>query len=259
MKLYLSSHDADGLPSELAVLVGTNRRAAVIANANDGINPTVRAGGVASEITELAAIGLVAEELDLRDYFDHRRDLEGELARFGLLWATGGNAFVLRRAMRDSRLDLVLCNLLESTDLVYGGYSAGAVVAGAALRGIDLVDDPESVPPPYRPAIIWAGLKLVPYCIAPHYRSRNRQARLIDDAVAYFVARTLPHRTLSDGQGIIVDGDHERTLDRRTSEQRSLSETRVWAEVRKEPMFDQRQSPALARSQAATHETDLGR
>ncbi|HTC70822.1 MAG TPA: Type 1 glutamine amidotransferase-like domain-containing protein [Acidothermaceae bacterium] len=224
MKLYLASHDPDGLPSELADLVGTNRRVAVIANANDAIDATMRTAGVSREISELAAIGLVAEELDLRDYFDRRRDLEGELLRFGLLWAMGGNAFLLRRAMRDSRLDVVLPDLLKRPDLVYGGYSAGAVVAGPTLHGIDLVDDPRSAPPPYRASVVWTGLGLVPYCIAPHYRSRNYQASMIEDAVAYFVAHKMAHRTLSDGQTIVIDGRQEWLLDLRTNEQKLLGE-----------------------------------
>ena len=221
MKLYLAS-GADGTSSELAVLVGTNRRVAVIANANDALDATVRAAGVSREISELAAIGLVAEELDLRDHFNQRHDLEGELARFGLLWATGGNAFLLRRSMSESGLDALLPGLLRRMDLAYGGYSAGAVVAGPTLHGIDLVDDPYEVTPPYQTAVVWSGLGLVPYCIAPHYRSQNPQAPLIEDAIAYFVEHEVPYRTLSDGQSIVIDDGREWVLDRRTNEQKQL-------------------------------------
>ena len=87
----------------------------------------------------------------------------------GLIWTLGGNSSLLRRAMRQSGLDLLLTAWRDDAGIVYGGYSAGAVVATPTLRGIHLVDPPAALAEGYPPEIIWDGLALVPYSIAPHY------------------------------------------------------------------------------------------
>jgi dipeptidase E len=75
-----------------------------------------------------------AEELDLREYFDDA------------VWINGGNAFPLRRAMRQSGFDLVIRELLQADKIVYAGFSATACCAAAALRGAEMVDDPRKKP-----------------------------------------------------------------------------------------------------------------
>ncbi|HEX4402864.1 MAG TPA: Type 1 glutamine amidotransferase-like domain-containing protein [Galbitalea sp.] len=222
MKLYLASYDPGGVPSNLADLIGENQPVAITANANDGMPQNQRAAGLANEIARLSAIGLHSEELDLRRYFDHTKNLEDDLGAYGAIWAMGGNAFVLRRAMRYSGLDEILPRLLRASRLTYGGYSAGAVVAGPTLHGIDLVDDPHEVPVSYQSNVVWSGLDLVPYRIAPHYRSRDSQTFQIEQVVDYFVAHNAKYRTLSDGQAIVIDGQSEQVLDFRAPELRSL-------------------------------------
>jgi dipeptidase E len=214
VKLYLSSHDPQGIPADLTYLVGANRRTAIIANANDAEAADQRATGLAREVAELTSLGLLPEELDLRNYFG-TTTLESKLREFGLIWVRGGNAFLLRRAMRYSGFDAVLPGLLTSSDLVYGGYSAGAVVAAPTLRGIDLIDDAHEIVPPYEPDVIWEGLGLIPFSIAPHFQSDYLFVDRVDDAVAYFEREKLPYRTLSDNQVIVIDGEVERILDYR--------------------------------------------
>ena len=250
MKLYLASHDRDGAPPAFADLTGQGRRVGVIANANDGLADNQRLSRLADEVDRLSAIGLVPEELDLRDYFDHTKNLEDHLAHLDAIWAMGGNAFVLRRAMRYSGLDALLPALLRDSRLTYGGYSAGAVVAGPTLHGIDLVDDPHEVPAPYQSKVIWPGLGLVPYRIAPHFRSQDRQTFQIEHVVDYFVTHDVQYRTLSDGQAIVVDGGVERLLDSRSPELVDLAKAhpRDWsiAQLTPEPqlLLDEHSSTA---------------
>jgi dipeptidase E len=213
VRLFLSSYDPQGIPRELGDLVGENRRTLVIANANDADDPRGRAEGLGREFAELRAIGLAPEELDLRDHFGGDTGLEARLSGAGLVWARGGNSFLLRRAMRASGFDRMLRGLLETTDVVYGGYSAGAVVATPTLRGIELVDDTDELVPPYSAEIVWDGLDLVPYCIAPHFRSDYVHVERIDAAVAYFEDNAVTFRALRDGQTILVDGEVERLVD----------------------------------------------
>ena len=172
MKLYLSSYRLGADPQKLRELVGDNTKAGVVSNALDFSNDTERRqSSIRREIADLEPLGLNAVELDLRNYFERSETLLERMGDFGLLWVIGGNSFILRRAMKQSGLDqLLLAYQSEGKrDFVYAGYSAGAVVVTPTLRGIELVDEPHVVPERYDPEIIWEGLGLVGYSIAPHY------------------------------------------------------------------------------------------
>jgi dipeptidase E len=79
--------------------------------------------------------GLAARELDLRGYFGRQEALRAATEDLRLVWANGGNAFLLRRAMRQSGMDDLLSERVQSGATIYGGWSAGAVIAGPTLRG----------------------------------------------------------------------------------------------------------------------------
>jgi dipeptidase E len=76
----------------------------------------------------------------------------------------GGNTFMLRYQMQRSGFDNVIKELLES-NIVYGGDSAGALVAGTSIGGINLESSDE---PEFAEKVIEDGLDLVPYIIVPH-------------------------------------------------------------------------------------------
>lgn len=210
--LYLSSYNFGRAPHVLAELVEPGARAAVVMNALDVYGPRLPAQ-VATNVSGLADLGIEAEELDLRRYFGDIGRLRETLSRYRLVWAVGGNSFVLRRAMRASGLDLVAHERVEDGSLVWAGFSAGAVVVTPTLVGIDLVDDPNVVPEGYEGTnVVWEGLGLVDYSIAPHYRSRHPESDRIDDVVARFQADRMPYRTLHDGEAIVVRGAAERIV-----------------------------------------------
>lgn len=205
MHLYLSSYRLGEDPSRLSVLAGAGRKAVVIANALDDTSDVARkTAGTARELTELERLGFDARELDLRAFFGRPAALREALAPVSLLWVVGGNAFLLRRAMKQSGLDQYLLRRRGDDSLVYGGYSAGAVVVTPTLNGIDLVDPPDTVADGYNPEIVWDGLGLVPYCLAPHYRSIHPESPLMETVVDYFITEKLAFRTLRDGEVIIA-------------------------------------------------------
>ena len=72
-----------------------------------------------SQKEALGNLGFVPEELDLRHYFESPQGLAPALAGRGLIWIIGGNAFLLRRAMRQSGFDIV------GRDLVTSGAGRG--------------------------------------------------------------------------------------------------------------------------------------
>src|SRR5689334_20758958 len=163
MRLFLSSDKFGNRLDLLAGLARPDAKVAVIANALDLVPPASRetyARTVHDPVAELNAAGLTGSALDLRDYFGAPDKLEPVLTALDMVWVTGGNAFLLRRAMRQSGFDRVAPPLIQADKLVYGGWSAGAVVACPNLKGIEYMDDPHQVAPGYDLAPIFEGLDL---------------------------------------------------------------------------------------------------
>lgn len=212
MRLYLSSFRLGTHPELLVSIAGAGARAAVIANACDEQEPKVRAASVQREVDALTGLGFRPEELDLRAYFDREDAIARDLSRFDVLWARGGNVFVLRRAFRQSGLERALPEALSADRLAYAGYSAGVAVLGTTLRGLDLVDDPHVVPVGYDAKTVYDCLNIVPYAFVPHYRSQHPESAKIEDCVMYLIEHHIPFVALHDGQAIVRERDRERIV-----------------------------------------------
>lgn len=204
MKLYLSSYYLGNDPAEFTNLFAANKKVAIIMNAADAGDPTRRSDYLQKNVALLAQIGLEGKELDLRDYFSDREGLAAQLQGYGGVWVVGGNSFVLRRAMRQSGFDTIAVPLIRKNQLVYGGFSAGAVVATPTLRGIDVDDDPAAVPAGYDNTTVWEGLGLYEKSIAPHYKSDHPESPTIDKVVDYFEREHLPYTALRDGEAVVI-------------------------------------------------------
>ena len=105
MKLYLSSYHLGNNPEKLTELIGNNKKIAVIANSRDYED---REEKTKLEFHNLIQLGLLPEELDLRDYFGKQKDLSKKINNYGAVWVLGGNTFILRRAMAQSGFDEIL-------------------------------------------------------------------------------------------------------------------------------------------------------
>jgi dipeptidase E len=215
MRLYLSSFRLGNQPERLVDLVRDNKNALVILNACDMLMEHERQIRVEQEIAALQGLGFGAEELDLREYFNNepmRGQLSALLATRGLVWVRGGNSFVLRRAMKASGFDETISDFLERDAIVYGGFSAAIAVLTPSLHGIELVDDPNIAPPGYDADIVWACLGLLPYAVAPHYKSDHPESADIDKTVQYYIDHHMLFKALRDGETIVVDGEQEELL-----------------------------------------------
>jgi dipeptidase E len=80
---------------------------------------------------------------------------------------------VLARAATAARLGVALA---QAPDLRYGGYSAGALLAGPDLRGVELMDDPATLPDGYRADMPAATLALTTTRVVPHAGSPEAAA-----------------------------------------------------------------------------------
>lgn len=214
MRLYLSSFRVGNHADRLRRLTGENRRAAVVMNAVDHEDGPGRTERLHGELAALRELGLEPTELDLRDFFPPTppAQLAETLAGTGLLWVRGGNTFVLRQSMRRSGADQLIVDLLRRDALAYGGYSAGVVVLGQSLRGIELVDEVTTVGADHTPATDWEGLGLLPYAVVPHYRSDHPGAAASERLVEHYIESHVPFRALRDGQAILIDGEEDTVL-----------------------------------------------
>jgi dipeptidase E len=202
MKLYLSSFLLGKEANRLGSLIHVPR-AVVVANALDNLS-AVRKEHLQGQLAELRKLGLEVAELDLREYFGAPHRLAQRLSDVGLIWATGGNTFLMRRAMRYSGFDQYITGRKRDESLVYGGYSAGACVAGPTLRGVECVDLPYASADGYAAEVIWDGLGLIHHSIAPHYKSHHRDSSGAQAMVEYFIENKIPFVALRDGEVLVT-------------------------------------------------------
>jgi len=203
MKLYLSSYRLGDDPEKLIELFSDNKNIAVIANAMDFVDDAQRKEKAKHSMIELKNLGLLPEEIDLRAYFGKQKELSEKLNNFAAVYVRGGNAFILRKAMLQSGFDNLIKEKNKDPDFVYAGYSAGICVLSPTLHGLELADNLNIVPQGYDKEIIWNGLGIIDYFIAPHYKSNHPESRMVDKVVEYFIEHKMPFKTLRDGEVII--------------------------------------------------------
>jgi dipeptidase E len=220
MRLYLSSYFIGDHSDALVDMVGANRRMAIITNALDAIpleDQIAFAQKRFDAVEYFTGYGFDPSLIDLRHYFGREIALRALLSNYGVVWAVGGNCFLLRKAMRLSGFDAVIRDLLAHDQIVYSGWSAGACVAGVSLQGIDLMDDPEQAAPAYPDCdLVWEGLQLVPYVVVPHHESDHPEAPLASKASIWLDARKIDYMPLRDGEVLVQVDNHIEKLPRKT-------------------------------------------
>jgi dipeptidase E len=202
MKLFLSSVSVtkDQLPF-FVDLVGkepASIKFALIENGADVYDESER-GFVKRESDALETVGLKLNRVDLRDYFK-KSGLKEALQDFDDIWMGGGNTFYLRWALRQAGLDECLRSILDSGE-VYGGGSAGAVVAGPTLKNFEIADEPDKAP-----ELIEDGLHLTNFVPLPHWKNEKFGGVIasVRDAFDKTDLQILP---ITDEQAIVVNGD----------------------------------------------------
>jgi dipeptidase E len=208
MKLYLSSYMLGDHLDRLLDMVAEPRRMIIVTNALDAIplaDQIEYTRNVFDPVEYFSDARFDPALIDLRIYFGRPRELRDVLLRQNVVWALGGNSFLLRRAMRLSGLDDLLPELFAA-QIVYAGWSAGACVAGDSLRAVAPMDEPEAIAPGYPDtAPVWEGLGLLPYGIIPHCESDHPEADAAARAVAQAEASRIPFRALRDGDVLVSE------------------------------------------------------
>ena len=200
IKLFLSSEGVPR-PDLLKKLLDTPNsevKVALINNAQDPYPPSLSEQRENSLVDTFDSLGFQSINVDLREYEGKIEELSKILKSCKLIWVSGGNVFWLRYVMKISGFDIIIKNLLLE-GIVYGGWSAGAVVAGPSLKAIDLMDDPNIAP-----EIIWEGLGLAEFFVWPHW-DKEKYLSIQDSALEKM--KLLPYESikLRDGEVIIVE------------------------------------------------------
>lgn len=204
MRLYLSSKQLGIEPKQIQTLVPSDKRhVGIILNAGDSSTPEKQKGQLSRVKTRFSEIGFTSEEIDLRDYFGEAKIEEADIQQCGLIWVQGGNIFILRQAYKQSGFDKLITRMLSADSIAYGGESAGAVILGPSLDGLDIVDDKTLVPKSYEPEYPNTGLGIIEYIIVPHFESDNSETPLVKKLQAHLEEKYIPHKTLRDGEVII--------------------------------------------------------
>ncbi|HMH70151.1 MAG TPA: Type 1 glutamine amidotransferase-like domain-containing protein [Candidatus Saccharimonadales bacterium] len=204
MKLFLSSQaiSKEQAP-HLMKLVGKPARSikiAVIENAADVEEGSK--GWLMRNRQMIESHGFDVEYIDLKNYGQDLETLHTKLADKDVIWFGGGNVYYLRWLLRDTGAENIIKDLVQN-GVVYGGGSAGAIVAGPTLHHFEVADDPKA-----SPGVIYEGLSLTNKVIVPHIDNKKYAAivRGIDDKLKADGFRTVP---LGDARALVVDGDRE--------------------------------------------------
>jgi dipeptidase E len=205
MKLYLSSYRVP-VPEALFELVGKNPaeiKMALIPNAKDYYAERAWNFKTNQAIEYMKHLGFIVEVVDLRK-FDNAQEVKSALQDFDIVWANGGNTFNLLYEMKRSGFDKAIKELLAEGK-VYGGESAGALVAGNTVKGSEYADEPE-----FAEKVTWDGLKLTDHFVLPHVDNTD-----FGDAIQKAKDEHANDPTmilLNDNQAMIVDDTGVRTL-----------------------------------------------
>lgn len=206
MKLYLSSNDIPNMQA-FEKLVGKSCdsiKMALITNAKDYYNDLLRRYKADVGIAKFEELGMNVTEIDLRDYHNEAEKLKDNLKEFDVVWGLGGNSFCLRSEMQLSGFDRVIRSILDE-GVVYGGESAGAIVASRTLRGIESVDLPAATN-----NVIWEGIGLTNHIIMPHADGINFQE--VIQVMRLLHGEDPEYLELNDNQALVIQGEQEQIV-----------------------------------------------
>lgn len=143
-------------------------------------------------------------QVDLVDLESYRRgEQKGLLARLeraDVIWLGGGNTYYLRWILKETRADSILSGLVTQGK-VYGGGSAGAIVAGPTIDHFQPADDPSKAPQE-----LHDGLKLTENVIIPHW-ANEKYGNIMQDIKIKLEAEGYKAIEINDNQAVVIDGN----------------------------------------------------
>lgn len=154
-------------------------------------------------------LGFTSSQLDLTTAT--KDSIRAALTGKTMVWVMAGNTFYLNFHLHKSGFAEIIKELVAE-GLVYGGESAGAVVAGSTIHGAEKVDDPKEAP-----EVIWQGLGLVDHGILPHadwekYREPMAAAKQEMERFTTVLA-------LTNDQAVVITDESEEVINNPSDEE----------------------------------------
>lgn len=149
--------------------------------------------------------GFAVEYIDLRTYVQDLEALHTKLATKDAMWFGGGNTFYIRWLLHDSGIENIIKDLVKS-GVVYGGGSAGAIIAGPTLHYFEAADDPK-----VSPGVIHDGLSLTNTVVVPH-ADNEKYAAITQHINDNLKADNYQTVLLTDAQALVIDGSKEKVV-----------------------------------------------
>lgn len=149
--------------------------------------------------------GFQVELIDLKKYKNKKEQLLAELEKADAIWLGGGNTYYLRWILHETGADEMIKQLV-SDGKIYGGGSAGAIVAGPTLKYFEPVDNPAKAP-----EVIYDGLGLTDIAVVPHWDN----AKYCEDMAE--IERNLQDagfktEHITDEQAFLIGGDSQKIV-----------------------------------------------
>ena len=217
MRLFLASNDLGNYANKLSEMAGSaNRKTLVISNARDYKTPEARLETLNHDLAFLRAADLEPIELDLRPYFGKPEELRKYIKEYrpGLIFVMGGNLFMAATALHESGMDDIIREGLAADEFVYGGYSAGSMVAAKDLK--QYLDNYSKDNGRYDESIAvygkacTDGLGIIDEYVCPH-SDRDRFAKYCKEAVEKLPTRGLTPIELKDSDVFVIEGETKKS------------------------------------------------
>ncbi len=208
MKLFLSSISiAEQNQEAFVVLVDKPKqdiRVALIENGADPYPEDHREWVVNAREMIRATVGEIIS-FDLREYVG-KGNLEEDLTGFDVIWVGGGNVFYLRWISRESGFDTVIKKLVAK-GMLYGGDSAGAIIAGPTIDHFQPADTPEKAP-----EIILDGFGLTDVVVVPHFDNEKFKPTMSGIKEAFEEKTNYKLTFLNDNQALVIKDDTQKVI-----------------------------------------------
>lgn len=154
----------------------------------------------------IQALGIQIDFVDLREYLKDKNSLKSRLSDADIIWLGGGNTYYLRWILRETHADQVIRELVASGK-VYGGGSAGAVVAGPTIQYFEKADSPEKAP-----EHLTEGLGLTDVVVVPHWQNEKYGHTMRHDVFTNLKSSGYKTACVTDDQALIIDGDIQKII-----------------------------------------------
>lgn len=207
MKLFLSSIaiSAEQLQAFLS-LVGKRTpqelKLVLIENAADTYSEDKK-GWMYDNRAQLMANGFQIDHVDLKQYVAEPKDLKQRLNANDVLWLGGGNSYYLRWILRETKADTLIKELVAGGK-VYGGGSAGAMVAGPTLHYFEPAEHPDLAP-----ELIYDGLGLTDTVVVPHWADPTKYGPIMQGVEEKLLRDGYKVVHLTNSQALIINGDEQ--------------------------------------------------